>query len=268
MSYNLIDFFNAFHSLKGQLKLSASSQAVYFSLLGEFNAARFPERISLSSRELKDLAGLKSVATAHECKNVLKNKNLIDFKTKGSVTWYELLTEHLSNGNRTPAKQVPNASRTEADYSSRSNSLPSPTEGDERRKTSDDDAHARETGKVAAATGKDADAGAQAKPLSSPTFDANDIQAEWVKAFGYDLRGNYALELEQLASKDYARAQAAIARTLAQKEKQGINDEYHYFRAVYDGLKPTAEPVKEKPKKDDLAEQLRLCKAALKNYQK
>ena len=83
-----------------------------------------------------------------------------------------------------------------------------------------------ETEKVAAATGKDADADARAKPLSSSTFDANDIQAEWVKAFGYDLRGNRALELEQLASKDYARAQAAIARTLAQKEKQGISNEY------------------------------------------
>ena len=88
-------------------------------------------------------------------------------------------------------------------------------------KKKDDDASARKTAKVATATGKDADAHTQAKPLSSSTFDANDIQAEWVKAFGYDLRGNYALELKQLASKDYARAQAAIARTLSQKEKAG-----------------------------------------------
>ena len=99
--YTLIDYFRAFHSLKEQLKLSAGSQAMYFSILGEFNAARFPSSLSISIRELKALAGLKSVSAAHECLNVLKNKKLIDLHNQNGIHSYSLLTEHLPNRSRT-----------------------------------------------------------------------------------------------------------------------------------------------------------------------
>lgn len=101
----LIDYFKAFHSLKGTLNLSAGSQAVYFSLLGEFNAARFPEQLKISTRELKALAGLKSTNAVIENRNVLKNKKLIDFQTKNGVTTYSLSTEHLLNTCRTLTEQ-------------------------------------------------------------------------------------------------------------------------------------------------------------------
>lgn len=111
MGYTLIDYFRAFHSLKQELNLSMSAQAVYFSILGEFNAARFPKQLSLSDRELQALAGLKSVATAHDAKRILKNHKLIDFTSKrGSkgYTEYQLSTEHLPNNSRTITEQSPN----------------------------------------------------------------------------------------------------------------------------------------------------------------
>lgn len=115
MSYTLIDYFKEFHSLKQKHNLSANAQACYFSILGEFNAARFPEQLSISDRELKTLAGLKSVATAHDAKRILKNLNLIDFQSgRGAqgTTWYRLCTEHLPNINRTLTEHSPNIKRT------------------------------------------------------------------------------------------------------------------------------------------------------------
>lgn len=115
MSYTLIDYTKAFHSLSKTLKLSASVRSVYAAIIGEANEAHFPERIGISDRELKELAGVKSVASAHEAKNVLKNHHLIDFKRSAKgVTEYWLLSDHLRQPNtyRTEAEQEPNASRT------------------------------------------------------------------------------------------------------------------------------------------------------------
>ena len=261
---SFFDSWLAFNECFDSRDLSALTQLVGYKLLAIDNELQHPESFLLSDRELMTRAGIKSGQTIVQARRELKNVGLIDFKAgKGAKpTRYWLTTEQESSKNDDSVKQ--DSSKIQA---SGIISYTLQHAGEEKR-NEDDDASARETGKVAAATGKDADAGAQAKPLSSSTFDANDIQAEWAKAFGYDLRGNRALELEQLASKDYARAQAAIARTLAQKEKQGISNEFPYFIVVYNGLKPTAEPVKEKAKKDDLQEQLSFCKAALSNYQK
>lgn len=117
MSYTLIDYFRGFHDLKQKLNLSASAQAVYLSLLGEFNTARFPEQLSISDRVLATLAGLKSVATAHDAKRILKNAGLIDFKSnRGSGTVYTLMANHLSKGQpntcRTLTEHLPNTCRT------------------------------------------------------------------------------------------------------------------------------------------------------------
>lgn len=110
--FTLIDYFKAFHSLKETLNLSAGAQAVYFSILGELNAARFPEQLKISTRELKALAGLKSTNAVIENRNVLKNKKLIDFHTESGVTIYSLSTEHLLNTCRTLTEQSLNGNRT------------------------------------------------------------------------------------------------------------------------------------------------------------
>lgn len=110
--FTLIDYFKAFHSLKETLRLSAGAQAVYFSILGELNAARFPEQLKISTRELKALAGLKSTNAVIENRNVLKNKKLIDFHTESGVTIYSLSTEHLLNTCRTLTEQSLNVEGT------------------------------------------------------------------------------------------------------------------------------------------------------------
>lgn len=112
MSFTLIDHFNGFQSLKQGKRFSAGVQSTYFALLAEFNRQRFPAELSLSTRDLKELAGLKSVATAHECRNVLKNNKLIDFETRAGITVYRLLTDHLPKSNRMVAEHQPNGNRT------------------------------------------------------------------------------------------------------------------------------------------------------------
>lgn len=94
MNFSLIDYFKGFHDLKQTLNLSASAQATYLSLLGEFNAARFPDQMSISDRQLQTLAGLKSVSTIHDAKRILKNCGLIDFSKGHNVTVYTLATDH------------------------------------------------------------------------------------------------------------------------------------------------------------------------------
>ena len=116
MSYTLIDYFNAFQNLKRKKSFSAGVQSAYFSILAEFNLQRFPAELTLSTRELKVLAGLKSVSSAQDARNILKNNNLVDFHTENGTTVYTLGTEHLPNGYRTLTEQQtlnqPNTNRT------------------------------------------------------------------------------------------------------------------------------------------------------------
>lgn len=111
MSFTLIDFFNGFQSLKKSKCFSASAQSTYFAILAEFNLAHYPATLPISTRGLQQLAGLKSVSTTHECRNVLKNHKLIDFKTQRDTTVYRLLTEHLPNANIVSAEHQPNGNR-------------------------------------------------------------------------------------------------------------------------------------------------------------
>lgn len=98
MNYTLIDYFNGFALLRNRNhKLTANDISVFYTILNEFNVARFPEEMELSTRILQDLAGIASVATVHRAKNVLKNIGAIDFTTKNGVTVYKLKDEHFAN---------------------------------------------------------------------------------------------------------------------------------------------------------------------------
>lgn len=244
MSFTLIDFFNGFQTLKQSKKFSAGAQSTYYAILAEFNLAHYPATLSISTRDLQQLAGLKSVSATHECRNVLKNNKLIDFKTQRDTTIYRLLTEHLPNAKTVSAEREPNGNRTPdglfaiphaGDTAAESFPQTPFKDGDLDDEKAGDDAHARgESG------GNGAETVAQANPLSSPIPDANDIQEEWAQAIGYDLRGNYALELERLASLDYGRALRAIQRLAIAQKRNPIDRPFDYFKAVYDGLTPTA----------------------------
>lgn len=101
MGFTLIDFVEGFHFMKARRRFSAGTQACYFAILTEFQLAGLPSELPLSTRELKELAGLKSVSATHEARNILKNNKLVDFKTVEGVTVYRLGTEHLPNTYRT-----------------------------------------------------------------------------------------------------------------------------------------------------------------------
>ncbi len=248
MSFTLIDFFNGFQSLKANRKFSAGAQSTYFAILAKFNAAHYPATLPISTRDLQTDAGLKSVATAHECRNVLKNNKLIDFRTERGTTVYRLLTEHLPNTKHVSAEHLPNANRTAGGV------FNSPAH--EEAKTIDREKTASVSvceGDVAKAT-KPQVSDTRTLPLSSPTdVDANAIHDEWAKAFGTPLTGNNALTLEQYAGTDYEKTQAAIAKTQAAKPR----NPFAYFKTVYDAaedvVKWQAQPTKKTAKIDDAA---------------
>lgn len=110
MSFTLIDYFNGFQSLKANRHFSAGVQSTYFAILAEFNRQHYPEQVELSTRDLQKLAGLKSVSSTHEARNILKNNKLVDFHTRNNTTVYQLCTEHLPNTYRTAAEHLPNTS--------------------------------------------------------------------------------------------------------------------------------------------------------------
>lgn len=99
MSYVLEDYARAFEQLKRTRNILASTQSVYYTLLGEADLRQFPAEFEMSIRDLGALAGLKSTETVHTAKNVLKNIGLIDFKTLKRTTVFTLLPP---NAKRTP----------------------------------------------------------------------------------------------------------------------------------------------------------------------
>lgn len=148
MPYTLIDFTRGFHSLSKELILSAGVRSLYTALVGEFNEARWPERISFSDRELKTLAGLKSVSTVHEAKLVLKNHNLIDFTTTRGAqgrSEYQLRTEHLPNIKIDSTEHYPNNDRTITEHCSRFSVTQNPSLREDERQKTEGGAGARES---------------------------------------------------------------------------------------------------------------------------
>lgn len=97
MAYTLTDYIRGFQKLNRHKGFSAGVQSTFLAIVCEFDAQGFPDEVELSTRELQLKSGLKSVATVHEAKNVLKLNRLIDFRTKKKrqVTFFTLCTEHL-----------------------------------------------------------------------------------------------------------------------------------------------------------------------------
>lgn len=225
MSYTLIDFFNGFQSLKRRKRFSAGTQSTYFAILAEFNSAYFPESISISTRDLQQLAGLKSVSSAHECRNVLKNNNLIDFKTKNCTTVYRLLTEHLPNKNGLGAEHQPNANRTAGGLfnipACEDSRLKTETEDERRARAHEQtDAGGIETPKVArkreesgnVTTSDDPSPHALPNPLKSPEKE-NDIFKVWQEEVpDVYLNARQRYELAEIAEENFEKAKEAIMR--------------------------------------------------------
>lgn len=147
---SLIDFFLFFSRTLSKHKLSAGTIATYIGILNAFNERRYPDEIELSMRELKERAGLKSVASAYESRNVLKNVGLIEFRTKSTTTVYRLVapaTEQLPNTCRTATEQLPNTYRTAGEQSSRLSVRPNLSVVSRRRNETKEDPQTERRGK-------------------------------------------------------------------------------------------------------------------------
>ena len=88
-------YFNAFCEVKRLKQFSAGVQSAYFAILARFYEQHFPANIALSTLDLKALAGLKSVSSTHEAKNVLKNNGLVNFQKSHDTTIYSLSVPNM-----------------------------------------------------------------------------------------------------------------------------------------------------------------------------
>lgn len=214
------DGLNDFHKLIETKRPSASAQLLGFHLLHLNNRNGNSGSFQVSDRELENRTRL-SKQSITDAKRYLKNVGWLEFKTdRHKVTTYSLLSFKVGQA-------IGQVIGQQAGHSSRLSPRLKSAEEEQRQR----DAQEAAVGESVTAS---SNVTAGAKPLSSP--DANDIQEVWSRAIGYALRGNRALELEQLASPDYDRALKAIERT---SKRDDLTDEFAYFKAVYDGLKPT-----------------------------
>lgn len=96
-TYSLIDYFRAFHSYSKKHELRAGARSLYFGLLGEFNAGRWPGELCFSDSEMAALSGVQKRETIRDAKNLLKTTSWIDFhigKNRKSV--YKLLPDNVA----------------------------------------------------------------------------------------------------------------------------------------------------------------------------
>lgn len=227
---------------------TALTQLVGYKLLAIDNELKHPESFLLTDRELMSRTSIKSGQTIVEARRQLKNAGLIDFKPGKGQKPTRYILKRESSTNTPPIKQESSKNQAQG--------LVSYTLDSGRRKKDREEADAGVCeGDVAKAT-KPQVSDTRTLPLSSPTdVDANAIHDEWAKAFGTPLTGNNALTLEQYAGTDYAKTQAAVAKTQAAKPR----NPYAYFKTVYDGLtaedvvKWQAPPTKKTAKIDDAA---------------
>lgn len=234
MGWSLIDHFRTFHSLSKEYDLSAGARSVYFALLGEFNAAYWPDELRISDRQMQELSGVKSVATVHDARNLLKSLKLIDFrKGKNRKTIYRLLTDRIANTAQTPIAELsehrPNTCQT---LDERTGLFPIPACAREDVKTLD----LKTSSSVSATRARET--------LSSvPPKAEMDIHEVWEYETGYRLTGSVAYELEELAKSDFEGVRQAIIAAVKSKDTARVR--YNHFRAIYDGTKkPKRQPLK------------------------
>lgn len=285
MSYTLIDFFNGFQNLKRIKRFSAGVQSTYFAILAEFYLRHFPDELELSTRDLKSLAGLKSVSSAHEARNILKNNKLVDFHTRNGISVYTLGTDHLPNTSRTITEHetngLPNGNRTPdapVCYA------PNYTHAGASTDTNADETAAEPpslpalpptppippilspcvppcSSRVAVPPQPSPPlptpppSHTRAGPLRSPIFDPNDIHDIWLYETGQPLKGSVAYELEQLANNDFDGVHNAIIQAVKANSKDTVS--FNFFKAVYESMKNpnpiTALKEKEKKKEGELS---------------
>lgn len=103
----LIDLFKEFHRNATQQEYPPSSRVLYMTLLGEFNSARWPDSLVLSTRDLTQLTGLPTTSV-HRAKQFLTSKGIIKCRPFKNKTAFSLPTEQSRNSNGTVTEQSRN----------------------------------------------------------------------------------------------------------------------------------------------------------------
>ena len=116
---SLAEYFQAFHKYAVENDLSASSRALYYTILGEFNA-RFwrSDKLSISVRDMQVLGGFLSSSVVDRAKTVLGTENIVKIqKLKNRRTQYELVEPQfwLRNKNKTLKEQARDSCNTPAE---------------------------------------------------------------------------------------------------------------------------------------------------------
>lgn len=105
----LIDLFKEFHRNATQQEFPTSARVLYFTLLGEFNSARWPDSLVLSTRDLTHLTGLPTTSV-HRAKQFLTSKGIIKCRPFKNKTAFSITTEQARNSNGTVTEQARNTS--------------------------------------------------------------------------------------------------------------------------------------------------------------
>ena len=116
---SLAEYVQAFHKYAVENDLSASSRALYYTILGEFNA-RFwqSDKLSISVRDMQVLGGFQSSSVVDRAKTVLGTENIVKIqKLKNRRTQYELVEPQfwLRNKNKSPKGQAQDTLSTPAE---------------------------------------------------------------------------------------------------------------------------------------------------------
>ena len=212
---SIAEYVQAFHKYAYEHALNANVRALYFSLIGEFNRAYWPEELSKSVRELCEIGGFSSVSTVHRAKAVLGTENIIKIRKTKTSDIYVLIE---------PEKWLRNSRGTV-----------SGTAPEHERNTSAENAHQD----TCAKDGKDnKDRLKKEEENAGAYLDELDdlVWQEWINANGENPNRGDSLDLKEL-SKKFGSAKVAESIVHCRRNRQSERVTIRYVEAVLRGEK-------------------------------
>ena len=212
---SIAEYVQAFHKYAYEHALNANVRALYFSLIGEFNRAYWPEELSKSVRELCEIGGFSNAMAVHRAKAVLGTENIIKIrKTKTSDVYVLVAPENwLRNRNVTANVTAP----LQQCYS--------PAENAHKDTCAKDGKDNKDRLKK-----EEENAGAYLDELDGLVWQ------EWINANGENPNRGDSLDLKEL-SKKYGSAKVAESIVHCRRNRQSERVTIRYVEAVLRGEK-------------------------------
>lgn len=101
----LIDLFKAFHNVAVKNNLSQAERVLYYTLLGEWNARKRPDKFKITRAEIEKLTGLSESAVRWSLEK-LNQRKLIH--TKGTPTGTNVQLNPIGTTNEQPTEKKAN----------------------------------------------------------------------------------------------------------------------------------------------------------------